>query len=42
MVRANKKVILKEVMECGMSSGRNTDKVAKTGLEMQSMPGCDI
>lgn len=50
MVRNNKKVILTvpgaeiadEVMGCGMSTGRNTDKIAKLGIEMQEVPGSDI
>ena len=50
MVRSNKKVILTipsaeiadEVMGCGMSSGRDTDKIAKHGIEMQEVPGSDI
>ena len=49
-VRENKKVVLtvpgaeiaKEVIGCGTSSGRNTDKVAKLGLEMQELPETDI
>ena len=50
MVRANKKVILtipgsaiaQEVMGCGMSTGRDTDKIAKLGIEMQEVPGSEI
>lgn len=50
MVRNNKKVILTmpgaeiadEVMDCGMSTGRNTDKIAKFGIEMQEVPGSEI
>lgn len=49
-VRENKKVVLtvpgaeiaKEVIGCGTSSGRNTDKVAKLGLEMQELPDTEI
>ena len=49
-VRDNKKVVLtipgaeiaKEVIGCGTSSGRNTDKVAKLGLEMQELPDTEI
>lgn len=50
MVRGNKKVILTipgaeiadAVMGCGMATGRDTDKVAKHGVEMQQIPGSDI
>ncbi|MDE5770339.1 MAG: flavin reductase family protein [Ruminococcus sp.] len=50
MVRNNKKVILTipgvtiadEVMGCGMSTGRNTDKIAKLGIEMQEVPNSEI
>ena len=50
MVRKNKKVILTipgvamadEVMGCGMSTGRDTDKIAKLGIEMQEVPDSDI
>lgn len=50
MVRTNGKVILtipgaeiaNEVMGCGMSTGRNTDKIAKLGIEMQKMPESEI
>jgi len=50
MVRSNKKVILTipgseiadEVMGCGMSTGRNTDKIAKLGIEMQEVPDSEI
>ncbi len=50
MVRDHKKVILaipgeaisKEVMGCGMSSGRDTDKAAKLGIEMQALPETEI
>lgn len=50
MVRNNKKVILTipgaamadEVMGCGMSTGRDTDKIAKLGIEMQEVPDSDI
>lgn len=49
-VRENKKVILtipgaaiaKEVMGCGMSTGRDTDKIAKFGIEMQDLPETGI
>lgn len=49
-VRENKKVILtipgaaiaKEVMGCGMSTGRDTDKIAKLGIEMQELPETGI
>ena len=27
---------------CGSASGRNTDKIAKCGVEMQQLPECDI
>ncbi len=50
MVRNNKKVILTipgvaiadEVMDCGMSTGRDTDKIAKLGIEMQEVPNSEI
>lgn len=50
MVRNNKKVILTipgvaiadEVMGCGMSTGRDTDKIAKLGIEMQEVPDSEI
>lgn len=50
MVRKNKQVILtipgekiaQEVMGCGSTTGRNTDKVSKFGVEMQSLPDSDI
>lgn len=50
MVCNNKKVILTipgvtiadEVMGCGMSTGRNTDKIAKLGIEMQEVPNSEI
>ena len=29
-------------MGCGMSTGRNTDKTAKLGIEMQEVPGSEI
>ena len=50
MVRQNKKVILtipgeaiaKEVIGCGTSTGRSTDKIAKLGIAMQDLPDTDI
>ncbi len=50
MVRENRKVILtvpgekiaEQVMGCGMSSGRNTDKITKFGVEMQVVEGSSI
>ena len=50
MVRSNKKVILTihgveiadAVMGCGSTTGKNTDKVAKFGIEMQKVPGSEI
>ena len=50
MVRQNKKVILtipgeaiaKEVIGCGTSTGRTTDKIAKLGIAMQDLPDADI
>ncbi len=50
MVRNNKKVILTipgaeiadQVMGCGTSTGRNTDKIAKLGIEMQEVPDSEI
>ena len=49
-VRETKEVILTipgaeiagAVMGCGTSSGRDTDKIAKTGIEMQDVPGSGI
>ena len=50
MVRSNKKVILtipgaeiaEAVMGCGSTTGRDTDKIAKFGIEMQMVEGSDI
>ena len=50
MVRSNQKVILTvpgaaiadAVMGCGMATGRDTDKIAKTGIEMQAVPDSEI
>lgn len=50
MVRKNKKVILTvpgveiadAVMGCGTSSGWDTDKIPKFGIEMQKVPGSEI
>lgn len=50
MVRSSKKVILTipgaeiadAVMGCGMCSGRDTDKIAKLGIEMQEVPESEI
>lgn len=50
LVRNNKKVVLTvpgaeikdAVMGCGLCSGRDTDKIAKTGIEMQSLPDSEI
>ena len=50
MVRQNKKVILTipsdkivdAVLGCGSTTGRNTDKTAKFGIEMQKVDGSDI
>ena len=49
-VRETKEVILTipgseladAVMGCGTSSGRDTDKIAKTKIKMQDVPGSDI
>ena len=49
-VRETKEVILtipgaeiaKEVMGCGMASGRDTDKIEKNSIEMQDVPGSEI
>ena len=30
------------VMKCGMSSGRDTDKAAASGIELRELPGTDI
>lgn len=50
MVRSNGKVILtipgveiaQAVMGCGSTTGRDTDKIAKFGIEMQKLPGSEI
>lgn len=50
LVRNNKKVVLTvpgaaikdAVMGCGMSTGRDTDKIAKLGIKMQNISDCDI
>ena len=50
MVRSNKKVILTipgaeiadAVMGCGSTTGRNTDKISKFGIEMQEVPDSEI
>lgn len=50
MVRNNKKVIFTipgvaiadEVIGCGMSTGRDTDKIAKLRIEMQEVPNSEI
>ena len=50
LVRNNKKVILtipgetikEAVMGCGMSTGRDTNKIAKLGIEMKSIEGSKI
>ncbi|MCH5352874.1 MAG: flavin reductase family protein [Acutalibacter sp.] len=50
MVRSNKKVILtipgaeiaEAVMGCGSTTGRDTDKIAKFGIEMQTVEDSDI
>lgn len=50
MVRQNKKVVITipgesiadAVISCGTSTGRNTDKAEKFGIEMQSLPDCEI
>lgn len=49
-VRESKKVILtipseeiaEEVMKCGMSTGRTTDKAKEYGIELQDIPNSDI
>ena len=49
-VRETKKVILtipseeiaNEVMKCGMSTGRTTDKAKEYGMELQEIPDSDI
>ena len=49
-VRETKKVILtipseeisNEVMKCGMSTGRTTDKAKEYGIELQEIPDSDI
>ena len=50
MVRSSKEVILTipgasiadSVVHCGMSTGRDTDKIEKFGIEMQPVPGSEI
>ena len=50
MVRKSKKVILTvpgtaiadQVMGCGLSTGRDTDKIAQLGIEMQEVAGSEI
>ncbi len=50
LVRANGRVILavpgteiaKEVLACGSSSGRNTNKIVQFGIDMQKLPDSDI
>lgn len=50
MVRTNKKAVLtvpgvpleREVMECGSSTGRTTDKAKKFGIELKKLPDVDI
>ena len=50
MVRNNKEVILTipgtaiadAVMGCGSTTGRDTDKITKFGIEMQEIPGSEI
>ena len=50
MVRGGKKVILTipgaeitdAVMGCGSTTGRDTDKIAKFGIEMQEVPNSEI
>ena len=50
MVRSNKKVILTipgaeiadAVMGCGSTTGRDTDKISKFGIEMQEVPDSEI
>ena len=50
MVRHNKEVVLtipgekiaKEVLGCGSTTGRNTDKIDKFNIEMQSLENCNI
>ena len=50
MVRSNKKVILtipgaeiaEAVMGCGSTTGRDTDKIVKFDIEMQTVEGSDI
>ena len=50
MIRSSKKVILTipgteltdAVMGCGSTTGRDTDKIARFGIEMQEVPGSEI
>lgn len=49
-VRETKRVVLTipgtpladAVIACGTSTGRDTDKVAKAGIALETLPGCDI
>ena len=50
MMRANKKAVITipsdkitaAVLGCGMTTGRNTDKPEKFGIELTSLDGCDL
>lgn len=50
MVRNSKKVVLtipgaemaQAAIQCGTSTGHDTDKVEKFGIKMQSLPSCEI
>ncbi len=51
MVRTNKKVVLtvpsdkispKQIMQCGSFTGRTKEKVKEFGIELKSLPDCDI
>lgn len=50
MVRAHKQLVLtipgealaKQVMQCGSSTGRSTNKAQDFGVELKAIPDCDI
>lgn len=50
MVRANKQIVLtvpgealaKQVMQCGSSTGRTTNKAKDFAIELKNIPDCDI
>lgn len=51
MIRASKEVVLtvpsaemppKQIMQCGTFTGRTTEKAKEFGIELKSLPDCDI